>query len=267
MSSPFVRKAMVPTLITLAVKPASFQLDPKSIPTSNRETSLAVSNLLVTENPNQPNKLLVLDFALTDDDFDLTTPSNSLLHPILPTQPVLLTSLPSEPVPLLPNSSSTSRLSTLLTSPSLMNLPPLVAVLYHQFPLLKLTSLPHSDSLEQLPPSPSTLPLQSAKTAPSTSSTNFISLIMTTVCSLITCSPPVVSKNKVGATTKTTQSKIKLISPQKHKVCIKVKNPCQRFLKRVKTNVISNSQTCEIRKIVQFIRENDYNVIINIVYL
>lgn len=80
---------------------------------------------------------------------------------------------------------------------------------------------------------------------------------MTTVCSLITCSPPVVSKTKVGATTKTTQSKIKLILPQKHTVCIKVKNPCQRFLKRVKTNVISNSQTCEIREIVQFIREND----------
>lgn len=115
MSSPFVRKAMVPTLITLAVKPASFQLAPKSVPTSNRETSLAVSNLLVTENLNQPNELLILDLALTDDDFDLTTPSNPLLHPILPTQPVLLTSLLSEPVPLLPNSSSTSRLSTLLT--------------------------------------------------------------------------------------------------------------------------------------------------------
>lgn len=78
MSLPFVREATVPTLITPAVKPALFQLAPKSIPTSNRETSLVVSNLLITENLNQPNELLALDLAQTDYDFDLTTPSNSL---------------------------------------------------------------------------------------------------------------------------------------------------------------------------------------------
>lgn len=55
---------------------------------------------------------------------------------------------------------------------------------------------------------------------------------MTTVCSLITFPPPVIANTKVGADTKTTQSKTILISPQKQIISNKVKNPCQKFVEK-----------------------------------
>lgn len=58
---------------------------------------------------------------------------------------------------------------------------------------------------------------------------------MTTVCSILTSSPPVVAKTKVEAVTKTSHSKIKLISPQPHKMSNnKIKNPCQMFFEKSK---------------------------------
>lgn len=115
MSSPFVRKATVPTVITPSVKPALFQLSPKSTQNSNSETSLAVSNLLAAENLNPTAEFLAVDLALTDDDSDVTTPSISLSHATKPTQPILTTLL-SSPLVLpsvsssVPHSASTSTL-------------------------------------------------------------------------------------------------------------------------------------------------------------
>lgn len=78
MSSPFVRKATAPTVVTPSVKPPSFQLSSKSTENLNLETSLAVSNLLAVENLNPTVEFLAADLAITDDDSDAATPSISL---------------------------------------------------------------------------------------------------------------------------------------------------------------------------------------------